>query len=92
MNTKHSAGGALKYNPRLVFQQCVELEEESHDSGKPNLSKEEERKVYNLGVLKQVQAIFGHLACSKLQYYIPRGFWKQFRLQSLFASCLYSEI
>ncbi|UYV75295.1 USP9X [Cordylochernes scorpioides] len=43
-------------------------------------SKEDSRKEYNLGVLKQVQAIFGHLACSKLQYYVPRGFWKHFRL------------
>ncbi|XP_035221479.1 probable ubiquitin carboxyl-terminal hydrolase FAF-X isoform X2 [Stegodyphus dumicola] len=43
-------------------------------------SREETRKEYNLGVLKQVQAIFGHLACSKLQYYVPRGFWKHFKL------------
>ncbi|XP_071033260.1 ubiquitin carboxyl-terminal hydrolase 9X isoform X5 [Parasteatoda tepidariorum] len=43
-------------------------------------SREESRKEYNLGVLKQVQAIFGHLACSKLQYYVPRGFWKHFKL------------
>ncbi|GFU01705.1 probable ubiquitin carboxyl-terminal hydrolase FAF-X [Nephila pilipes] len=43
-------------------------------------SREETRKEYNLGVLKQVQAIFGHLACSKLQYYVPRGFWRHFKL------------
>jgi ubiquitin carboxyl-terminal hydrolase 9/24 len=41
--------------------------------------KEESRKDYNLGVLKYVQAIFGHLALSKLQYYVPRGFWRHFR-------------
>lgn len=62
-----------------IILQTVEGDDDSPDSSKPNLSKEEERKVYNLGVLKHVQAIFGHLACSKLQYYIPRGFWKQFR-------------
>ena len=42
-------------------------------------SREETRNQYNLGVLKYVQAIFGHLALSKLQYYIPRGFWKHFK-------------
>ncbi|RWS11107.1 putative ubiquitin carboxyl-terminal hydrolase FAF-X-like protein [Dinothrombium tinctorium] len=43
-------------------------------------SREETRREYNLGVLKYVQAIFGHLALSKLQYYVPRGFWKHFKL------------
>ncbi|XP_076338950.1 ubiquitin carboxyl-terminal hydrolase 9X-like isoform X1 [Tachypleus tridentatus] len=53
-------------------------ESEQFDEKHPN--QEGSRKEYNLGVLKQVQAIFGHLACSKLQYYIPRGFWKHFKL------------
>ncbi|XP_050309267.1 probable ubiquitin carboxyl-terminal hydrolase FAF-X isoform X2 [Anthonomus grandis grandis] len=39
------------------------------------------RKDYNVGILKQVQAIFGHLACSRLQYYVPRGLWRHFKLQ-----------
>lgn len=43
------------------------------------ISKEESRKEYNIGVLKQIQAIFGHLVCSKLQYYVPRGLWKHFK-------------
>ncbi|XP_056292215.1 probable ubiquitin carboxyl-terminal hydrolase FAF-X isoform X1 [Pseudoliparis swirei] len=43
-------------------------------------SKSEDRKEYNIGVLRHLQVIFGHLAASKLQYYVPRGFWKQFRL------------
>lgn len=46
---------------------------------KPSLSKSEDRKEYNIGVLRQLQVIFGHLAASRLQYYVPRGFWKQFR-------------
>lgn len=54
-------------------------EERDIDETKPALSREEERKLYNCGVLKHVQAIFGHLAASKLQYYVPRGFWKHFR-------------
>jgi len=40
---------------------------------------EETRKDYNLGVFKYTQAIFGHLALSKLQYYVPRGFWEHFK-------------
>ncbi|MCL4118408.1 UNVERIFIED_CONTAM: hypothetical protein GTU68_037864, partial [Idotea baltica] len=46
-----------------------------------NSSNEESRKEYHIGILKQVQAIFAHLACSKLQYYVPRGLWKHFKLQ-----------
>ncbi|XP_066261614.1 ubiquitin carboxyl-terminal hydrolase 9X [Euwallacea similis] len=42
---------------------------------------DDNRKDYNVGILKQVQAIFGHLACSRLQYYIPRGLWRHFKLQ-----------
>ena len=42
-------------------------------------SKEQERREYNLKVLRQVQAIFGHLSESKLQFHVPRGFWKSFR-------------
>lgn len=59
--------------------QTGEQEEEMTDVSKPNQTKDEERKEYNLAVLKHVQAIFGHLACSKLQYYVPRGFWKHFK-------------
>ncbi|XP_073422132.1 ubiquitin carboxyl-terminal hydrolase 9X isoform X1 [Dendrobates tinctorius] len=47
---------------------------------KPSLGKTEDRKEYNIGVLRHLQVIFGHLAASRLQYYVPRGFWKQFRL------------
>ncbi|XP_018561344.1 probable ubiquitin carboxyl-terminal hydrolase FAF-X isoform X3 [Anoplophora glabripennis] len=42
---------------------------------------DDNRKDYNVGILKQVQAIFGHLACSRLQYYVPRGLWRHFKLQ-----------
>uniref|UniRef100_A0A671N926 USP domain-containing protein n=1 Tax=Sinocyclocheilus anshuiensis TaxID=1608454 RepID=A0A671N926_9TELE len=47
---------------------------------KPSLNKAEDRQEYNIGVLRHLQVIFGHLATSRLQYYVPRGFWKQFRL------------
>ncbi|OXA44900.1 putative ubiquitin carboxyl-terminal hydrolase FAF [Folsomia candida] len=42
---------------------------------------EEERKTYNVCILKQLQNIFGHLALSKLQYHVPTGLWRHFRLQ-----------
>ncbi|XP_073726699.1 ubiquitin carboxyl-terminal hydrolase 9X-like isoform X2 [Misgurnus anguillicaudatus] len=47
---------------------------------KPALNKAEDRKEYNIAVLRHLQVIFGHLAASRLQYYVPRGFWKHFRL------------
>lgn len=55
-----------------------QTDSESSDDSK---SAEEARKEYNIGILKQVQAIFGHLAYSKLQYYVPKGLWKHFKLQ-----------
>ena len=51
-------------------------------------SKEQERREYNLKVLRQVQAIFGHLSESKLQFHVPRGFWKSFRYKILQAILL----
>lgn len=38
-----------------------------------------ERNEYNLQILRHIQWIFGHLLESKLQYYVPRGFWKIFK-------------
>jgi ubiquitin carboxyl-terminal hydrolase 9/24 len=45
---------------------------------KQALNKTEDRKEYNIGVSRHLQIIFGYLAASRLQYYVPRGFWKQF--------------
>jgi ubiquitin carboxyl-terminal hydrolase 9/24 len=42
-------------------------------------SNADERKSYNICILKQLQNIFGHLALSKLQYHVPNGLWKHFR-------------
>ncbi|XP_024944100.1 probable ubiquitin carboxyl-terminal hydrolase FAF-X isoform X6 [Cephus cinctus] len=57
------------------------IEANDNDSNEEKCGADESRKEYNIGILKQVQAIFGHLAYSKLQYYIPRGLWKHFKLQ-----------
>jgi ubiquitin carboxyl-terminal hydrolase 9/24 len=43
----------------------------------------EDRKNYNITILKQIQSIFGHLALSKLQYCVPSGLWKHFRFGDL---------
>ncbi len=40
---------------------------------------EDESKCYNIGLLKQMQIIFGHLLLSKSQYYVPKGFWRHFK-------------
>ena len=56
-----------------------ETEKPEKESSEGEKSKEQERKEYNMKVLRQVQGIFGHLSESKLQFHIPRGFWKSFR-------------
>lgn len=40
---------------------------------------QDETKIYNIGLLKQMQIIFGHLLLSKCQYYVPKGFWRHFK-------------
>lgn len=54
----------------------VSLSQSSHLTVDSN---SDERKAYNVCILKQLQNIFGHLALSKLQYHIPNGLWKHFR-------------
>ncbi len=49
------------------------------DSPRQNLNEEEQRREYNTSIFKHLQMIFGHLAESKMQYYVPKGFWRQFR-------------
>lgn len=67
----------------LNFQSNVDVntEEErgSRETENKTMIKSDERKDYNLKVLKYVQFIFAHLVCSKMQYYVPKGFWKHFR-------------
>jgi ubiquitin carboxyl-terminal hydrolase 9/24 len=42
---------------------------------------EDDRGDYNLTILKQVQSIFGHLSSTQLQYYVPKGLWRFFKMQ-----------
>jgi len=53
--------------------------EEDRSSVEKVVIKTDERKDYNIKLLKYFQLIFAHLACSKLQFYVPKGFWKHFR-------------
>lgn len=66
-------------NPTVINLSEAAAGSQSTPSEEERSGKEESRKDYNLGVLKYVQAIFGHLALSKLQYYVPKGFWKHFK-------------
>ena len=43
-------------------------------------NEDDDKGDYNLTILKQVQAIFGHLSSTQLQYYVPRGLWRHFRM------------
>ncbi|XP_033356836.1 probable ubiquitin carboxyl-terminal hydrolase FAF-X isoform X1 [Bombus vosnesenskii] len=78
-------GAATDLNEDFSGEERIEgeqtIEANDNDTNEEKCGADESRKEYNIGILKQVQAIFGHLAYSKLQYYIPRGLWKHFKLQ-----------
>ena len=73
-----------------VEKENEENEENKKDSGEETEKKTDtphevqnidlERRAYHVSVLIEMQAIFGHLSLSKLQYYTPQGFWKAFKL------------
>ncbi|KAK7872586.1 hypothetical protein R5R35_013810 [Gryllus longicercus] len=79
-----SEGAAVDLNEDFSGEERLEGEgnmDSNENDCEDKCGVEESRKEYNIGILKQVQAIFGHLAYSKLQYYVPRGLWKHFKLQ-----------
>ncbi|XP_022918953.1 ubiquitin carboxyl-terminal hydrolase 9X [Onthophagus taurus] len=71
-------GAATDPNEDFSGEEKLEIEVDTTDD---RSSLDDNRKDYNVGILKQVQAIFGHLAYSRLQYYVPRGLWRHFKLQ-----------
>lgn len=75
-------GAATDANEDFSGEERLDLD--SSDCCDDRNSLDDNRKDYNVGILKQVQAIFGHLACSRLQYYVPRGLWRHFKLQGNF--------
>lgn len=76
-------GAATDLNEDFSGEERIEVEQtieaNDNDTNEEKCSADESRREYNIGILKQVQAIFGHLAYSKLQYYIPKGLWKHFK-------------
>ncbi|XP_076067071.1 ubiquitin carboxyl-terminal hydrolase-like faf isoform X3 [Oratosquilla oratoria] len=77
-------GAAVDPNEDFSGEEKMEQEtnlDGSEDDTMSSSANDESRKEYHIGILKQIQAIFAHLACSKLQYYVPRGLWKHFKLQ-----------
>lgn len=69
---------SLNNNDKLASP--TELNEADKENHKQ--SEEEQRKEYNMSIFRHLQMIFGHLAESKMQYYVPKGFWRQFRFGS----------
>ena len=49
------------------------------------------RNDYNVTILKQTQAIFGHLAETQLQYYVPKVSIFLYSFSWLFSYILYCE-
>ncbi|XP_039251519.2 ubiquitin carboxyl-terminal hydrolase 9X-like [Styela clava] len=60
--------------------EIINTSKSSSDACKPVGSKSQERIDYICTQLHHFQVIFGHLAKSKLQYFVPKAFWKHFRL------------
>nr|CAD7589819.1 unnamed protein product [Timema genevievae] len=81
-----SEGAAVDLNEDFSGEERMEgegnMETNENECNDEKCGAEESRKEYNIGILKQVQAIFGHLAYSKLQYYVPRGLWRHFKYDS----------
>ncbi|XP_030747882.1 probable ubiquitin carboxyl-terminal hydrolase FAF-X isoform X2 [Sitophilus oryzae] len=71
-------GAATDPNEDFTGEERIDLDIDCTDDKN---CMDDNRKDYNVGILKQVQAIFGHLACSRLQYYVPKGLWRHFKLQ-----------
>jgi len=59
--------------------------EESNDDPAPSPS-DTDRKDTHRKVLMQLQSIFGHLLEGRLQFHIPKGFWRDFRFVTLHVS------
>ncbi len=55
------------------------LESKESTGSRALVSEEDQRKEYNMSIFRHLQMIYGHLAESKMQYYVPKGFWRQFR-------------
>ncbi|TNN12696.1 putative ubiquitin carboxyl-terminal hydrolase FAF-X [Schistosoma japonicum] len=66
--------------PNIVSSSCNTTQSNiSHEPGSNPLSKE---KIHHLNVLYHMQTIFGHLAYSRIKYYAPVEFWRNFKFRA----------
>lgn len=68
--------GILSVNTRSLY--CFD-DNSNEDPFFGNDNSNDDSKLYNVGILKQLQIIFGHLWLGKCQYYVPKGFWRHFK-------------
>lgn len=54
----------------------------SNNNPNNSMSEEDQRKDYNMSIFRCLQMIYGHLGESKMQYYVPKAFWRHFRFGS----------
>lgn len=66
-------------DPKDIIDTSASASEAGCSTSKPG-TVSQERLDYVCTLLHYFQVIFGHLAKSKLQYYVPKAFWKHFRL------------
>ena len=69
----------LKDNHSLTSPVSTRLQEPTSNPDVSPKNATNERNEYNIQILRHIQWIFGHLLESKLQYYVPKGFWKIFK-------------
>ena len=69
------------FNGDEKMKDDTETNEEQQLQLQKQRSRDESTREFNVNISKQLQAIVGHLASSKLQYYVPSGLWRHFKLQ-----------
>lgn len=69
----------------VVVPIFLSASQESNDDPAPSPS-DTDRKDTHRKVLMQLQSIFGHLLEGRLQFHIPKGFWRDFRFVTLHVS------
>uniref|UniRef100_A0A182MIB8 ubiquitinyl hydrolase 1 n=1 Tax=Anopheles culicifacies TaxID=139723 RepID=A0A182MIB8_9DIPT len=67
---------------QTVIDQKEDFNEDPDGQTLLGIQKEDDGgKNYHIGILKYVMVIFCYLGHSALQYYVPRGLWRHFKLQ-----------
>ena len=78
-------GASLDHEEDFNGDEKMENDTETNEEQQLQLlkqrSRDESTREFNVNISKQLQAIVGPLASSKLQYYVPSGLWRHFKLQ-----------